>query len=120
MAFDLACDAAGIDQEKAKDLIKKRLENVDGSAAGLRAVASGALITAIDKFKKLIEEGPRRSAFEQKLYNTDLEAAKSLARLATDALKISGGTKNPSAPGPQQLDLWDAAQRSNWSLKKPE
>jgi hypothetical protein len=120
--LSIAIEALGITLEEAQTYIESRLQNVSVSTFALRETANGALTTAIEKLTKLAGEAPRRTQFDQKLYNTDLDAAKALARIAIDALKVSGGTKDPAKQqsGSSQPDLWDV-QRTNWDdLRKPE
>lgn len=63
-------------------------------------------------------DGPERTS--QKLVSDDLDAAKALAKLAIDALKLSkSGLTERDADSETRKDLFDLAQ-DPWNLKKVE
>lgn len=100
----------------------------------MRSVATASLKTALETLTKIVEEGPRYSETEYSEegkpvksvtpQNVDLDAAKALAVLAIQAIKISGAGKSaPAADAPggvkaAQPDLWDS--KGNWDLKQPK
>ncbi len=98
----------------------------------MRAVAQNALTIAIEKLTEIVGEGPRHSSTEYSdegkptktitPQNVDLDAAKALASLAVQALKLAGTGKGAeSGKGAKlsvQLDLWD--NPGNWQLAKPK
>lgn len=131
-AFADACDAMGIPLEEAQRWAEKRLLKGDATAYQLRAVGQRALAKALERLEAIVDEGPR---YSETLYSetgkptssrtpisTDLDAAKTLAKLAMDTLKSSGASA-PALPEGRggklsvQLDLWD--NPGNWVLKKP-
>lgn len=132
MAFADACEAMGIPLEEAQSWAEKRLLNGDATSYQMRAVGQRALAKAVACLERLVDEGPRYSetTYDEKTgkpsssrtpISTDLDAAKTLAKLASDSLKASGiAAPPPAGKGARlsvQLDLWD--NPGNWSLKKP-
>ncbi len=133
-----ACQETGIPLEEAATKLEIRLRNETGAIGfKLRSVAEGALQTAMSKLTAIVNEAPRErierltkatkeaggdASVKVTLYNTDLDAAKALAKIAIETLKLSGGARPPakadSGKGGQR-DLFDATQ-SEWDLRELE
>jgi hypothetical protein len=134
MPLEEAAISVGIPLEEAQEYAGKRLRNVDARGYQLVAVASEALRAAMAKLTQVAEEGPRYAETEyndegkpirsRTPHHTDVDAAKALAKIATDTLKLAAGVQiaeRAAAGGAKvsvQLDLWDSP--GNWTLKKPE
>lgn len=118
-----AARQAGIPIEEVFSYISKKMAEIDTLNFELRLVGQAAVKKALTKLSKLARGEQRMSG--QSMGNQseswagdDLEAAKALAKLGVDALKLSraGSTvqKEPTDP-----DLFDAAP-DPWKLKKVE
>lgn len=144
MLLDDAASVCGIPLEEAQRYVDKRLQNGDDAKMQMRVIGTTALACAAKRLMEIASEPPRermerlRRAFREvegeaaaldnalnvkvTLYNTDLDAAKALAKLGVDLMKMAGPPPAPkSGAGGKlsvQLDLWD--NPGNWNLKKPE
>lgn len=115
MTIDEAANLSGIPLEEALLYVDKRLAKGEATSYQLRVVGQNALRTAIEQLTAITKSDPRRG---QHLHSTDLDAAKALAKLALDAIKLSGTAKAAdNAPGGGKRDLWDAP--GSWDLRKP-
>lgn len=135
--FSVAASEAGIPLEEAQEYADKRLQNRAGLSYKLVSAAEGALQTAMEKLTAIANEPPRDRIERLKkaadavgmpehmkvtLYNTDLDAAKALATIAINVLKLGGGAATKEGGkrgegGAAQADLWD--NPGNWNLSKP-
>ncbi len=146
MQLDDAAIACGIPLEEAQLRAQKRLQNGDATNYQMRVAGQAAIAKAVETLTKIADEPPRErleklsraldEATEREngrthmserikvsLYNTDLDAAKALAKIGVDLVKLSGVGPDRSKEGSGaklsvQLDLWD--NPGNWNLKKPE
>jgi hypothetical protein len=126
LSLPKAAEITGIPIEEAIDYVSKRLENRDLVSFELKIVAERALKTALKTLEKLAK-GDQRTASESisggssTSYTTcDLEAAKALAKLSIDALKLGYGPPKANIKinnvNSNQADLWDFGP---WNLKTP-
>jgi hypothetical protein len=128
-----AAIACGIPQPEAETWLAEKRSNLGDAAVEMREVATAALTTAMKKLQDVVEDGPRESVthYDEKTgkptrsvtpQNVDVEAAKALAVLAVNALKLSagaGGSRSGEKDNQKSSpDLWDAP--GNWDLTKPE
>lgn len=115
-----ASEEVGVDVNAAERFIDDRLSGRKRGAVSfeLKSVAEGALKTALNRLTLISEEGPRWSSEIQSPNNSDLDAAKSLARLAMDCLKLGYmygfDSEKAKAAGSAMSDLMGP-----WELKQP-
>lgn len=118
-----AAEAAGIPIEEARDWAKDNLKQSDDTDIQLKLAAQNSLKAALDKLSQVMAEGPRESCAELPLMNTDLDAAKTLARISLDAIKLCKTTatqKGDGPPGGGDPDLFDLqGVYGYWKLKDP-
>jgi hypothetical protein len=81
------------------------------------------LKSAINKLTEVMAEGPREKSAEFGQDNTDVDAAKTLAKISLDALKLcktNAGQSGDSPPGGGNPDLFDLqGVYGYWKLKDP-
>jgi hypothetical protein len=134
LSLEEAAHLSGIPLEEAQRYVDKRLQNGDLETMQMRVVGRQALAKAVQHLTRIADDGPRYSETEYSAegkpvrsrtpISSDVEAARMLAKLATDMMKLSGASSEKTAmPGKGaklsvQLDLWD--NPGNWRLKKPE
>lgn len=122
-----ASEQLGIPVEEAIKIATDRLEKRDLVSFELKLVAEKSLQVALEKLIT-IAQGDQRISSESNgpgtltSYNSDdLDAAKALAKLAIDALKLGFGPPKVNVKTGKgssvQLDLWDVY--GPWSLKTP-
>lgn len=116
MPIEEAARQAGIPLEEVFAYVTARLGKVDTINWQLRLIGQESLEKSLKKLQKLANGGARIGLnFE----STDLEAAKALAKIAMEAIKLSmKGGAGRDADTAAQKDLFEAA--NPWDLKKIE
>jgi hypothetical protein len=125
-----AAAECGIPLEEVFQYITDRSAKVDTMNFELRMFAQGAVKNAMAKLSKLAEGEQRvrsqtdfddegKPVHSKTMGPDDLEAAKTLARFALDALKLARVGGAPRSDSPE--DLFDKSADDNpWALKKVE
>ncbi len=117
ISLEEAAVQCGIPLSDVFNYVNEKMAQIDTLNFELRLIGQGALKKALTKLTELAGESARAGKdFE----STDLLAARELAKLAVDALKLSrsgvAGTKREDAGAD---DLFDRAP-DPWKLKKIE
>lgn len=106
----------GIPIDEVFTYISGKLSEIDTLDFELRLVGQRAIKNALTKLTSLAKGDAREGKdFE----STDLEAAKALAKLGVDALKMARTSKAKKTGSDGQPDLFDSSQ-DQWQLKKIE
>lgn len=109
-----AAEQLGIPEEDAIKHASEQIQHVESLGFEMRQVAYGCLKESLAILKAVANEGPRNIESS----NCDVDAAKALARLAMDAIKMSKTIGNdPKAGEGAKKDLWDLL--GSWRLKTP-
>ncbi len=85
----------------------------------MRRVAESSLKVALRKLKSLAKGGPRHGGDGDTVYSVDLDAAKALARLAMDTIKLSIEQAKEAKPNPKDESTTGKILKSLWEFKKP-
>lgn len=117
MTLQKAALVMSIPKEEALEYAKKRLETKEETGLSLKLVAERALKDSLTKLQEIVKEPPRYGKGGTVVYNTDLDAAKFLARLSLDAIKLAAEHKAQKDEEVSAIDFWD--QAGAWQLKKP-
>lgn len=128
--LETAAEQAGIPLEEVFSYISGKLEEIDTFNFELKLIGKNAIKRGLTKLSKLAADGQRTRGTtdyddEGKPVRSvtfgpdDLEAAKALAKLGIDALKLSRAKVAEDKKGAEQGDLFDAAS-DPWKLKKVE
>ncbi len=112
-----AAEEAGVPLDEVFTYISERMGLVDTLNFQLRLIGQGAIKKALTKLSTLAEGDAREGKdFE----STDLMAARELARLGIESLKLSRSGLSKRGEGDAQKDLFDLADSDPWNLKKVE
>lgn len=126
MGFSLedAAAAQGIDLTEALKWASERLNQKGALSAELKLMAESSLQIALRKLKEIAQAQPRLGEVDPETgnvlapINTDLDAAKFLAKFSLDALKLTGAAAAPAQKDPAaRIDLFDL--KGLWNLKNP-
>lgn len=127
-----AAVCSGVTLEEAVEYAKTRLKHKEGIALELKLVAEGCLQTSLEILTKIAKAGPRTAVTDvdpesgavskSEPLSTDLDAAKALARLSIDTLKLAVKERIPDAQGEGKKrggisDLFDIM--GLWQLRNP-
>lgn len=85
-------------------------------------LAQSGLKDSIEKLRKIMKDGPRPTTNEYGQDNVDLDAAKTLAKVSLDALKLCKANVRQDSGGdpPVNPDLFDLqGVYGYWKLKDP-
>lgn len=107
----------GIPHEEVFSYVSERMGLVDTLNFQLRLIGQGAIKNALTKLSQLASEDVREG---KNFESTDLMAAKELARLGIEALKLSRSSLGKRDEDDAQKDLFDLANPDPWKLKKIE
>lgn len=123
-----AAEVSGIPLDEAIAYATKKLENRELVSFELKLIAEQSLAVALKTLVEIAQGGQRTSSesigpgMMSHQNSDDLEAAKTLAKVAIDALKLGFGPRKEinvkAGKGSLiQMDLWDSP--GPWQLKKP-
>lgn len=114
ISLEQAAVDAGIPVEEVYARVTEGLKRTDDLNWQLRIIGQGSLKTSLAKLTKLANGGERMG---KDLESTDLLAAKELARLGMQAIKLSMAGQAPREGGNGQKDLFDRRE-DPFDLKK--
>lgn len=122
VSFSLACEQVGWDEVEARKYFSDQSKTLHEDAYSVSKFAFQALKSGLETLEKISKDGPRCAGEKETLYNTDLDAAKSLVRFGVDILKMNkiqkGSVKRTQGrdENGNEFDLFDFANARDAAL----